>query len=440
MRLSYRIVLFPVVLLLAVFSFVSPPALANPVGVVWHDDMEGDISGWSSADFTAGTVSHFHWDTYMAYEGMSWWCGNFDYDADGGYGDNWDDRLELPEIAVNPVVVENVSWGAVKALYRDGPSGGSGRSRDEVIPVLTYAFRVNVELACDYTYVEAESGGVYMRVNDGYDGQEPWTDLGDYGFDLSAYDDPLRIRFHFISDGAWSDEDGLYNSVGGAFAVDNIKVYDHATGAILFYDSEPGGREGECIPSTIPSSGDYWHVIDRACPAYSDPHSWWCGDDADTSHVPPGLQNGLFSPVVEVGYAVVCTAFFAGHFAIPTVDNDFIALYGTVGDSYYGIQSLWGDFGSCDGWSSTAFTRGYDIGQFATPTSSHAGMLFIMHTTSNGCGPAEAGDAGFMLDDLWICTMGEDPWEGRGTANLYDAERYPGVGKPVRAPLDLTRR
>jgi hypothetical protein len=422
-------------------AVISLSASANPVGVVWHDDMEGDVSEWATADFTAGAVPHFHWDTYMAYEGMSWWCGNFDYDADGGYGDNWDDRLELPEIPVNVSAIENVSWGQVKALYRDGPLGGSGDvRRDAVIPMLTFAFRVDVELACDYTYVDAESGGVYVHVNDGYDGREPWTDLGEYGFNLSAYDDPLRVRFRFISDGAWSDEDGLYNSVGGSFAVDNIKVYDYVTGDVLFYDSEPGGREGECMPSTLPASGDYWHLIDRACPAYSDPHSWWCGDDADTSLVPPSLYNGLFSPVVEVGSAVVCTAFFAAHYAIPSVASGFVSYYGTTGEGYYGVASYWGDFGSCSGWCSTAFNRGFDIGQFAMPYSTHAGMLFIMHTLGNGSGPGVAGDAGVMIDDLWICTLGEDPWEGRREENLYYAEPYPGASKIAGAPLELKMR
>ncbi|MCK4511377.1 hypothetical protein KAW64_06530 [bacterium] len=441
MKRGYVCVVLSAVLPLLLVGLVPPAASANPVGVVWHDDMESGINGWFSVDFTAGAAPHFHWDTYMAYEGMSWWCGTFDYDMDGGYGDNWDDRLELPEIPVNPVSVERISWGALKAKYRDGPSGGGeGRNRDEVIPILTFVYRCDVELACDYTYVDAESSGIYAHLNDGYDGRQPWTDIGPYGFNLSEYDDPLKVRFRFVSDGAWSDEDGLYNSVGGSFAVDNIKVYDHVTGEVLFYDSEPGGREGECMPGVPAASGDFWHLIDRACPAYSDPHSWWCGDDSDTSFVPPNLQNGLFSPVVDLSWTAVCTAFFAMHFAVPTVDNDFVAYYGTVGEGYYGIAAHWGDFASCDGWSSTAFNRGYDIGQFAGPYSSHAGMLFIMYTTNNGCGPAEAGDAGVMLDDLWICTLGEDPWEGERTANLYDVERYPGAAKAIRAPLGLINR
>ena len=133
-----------------------------------------------------------------------------------------------------------------------------------------------------------------VNLNRGYDGFAPWTDIGVYGFVLVTYDNPLHARFRFLSDGAWSDEDGLYASVGGGFACDNVKVFDYFGGYEFFYDDEPG--DDECIPAVPGAAGDFWHVIDRACPALSDPHSWWCGDDADTSLVPPNLQDALFSP------------------------------------------------------------------------------------------------------------------------------------------------
>ena len=280
---------------------------------------------------------------------------------------------------------------------------------------------------------------MFVNLNRGYDGRQPWTDIGPYGFDLSDYDDPLQVRFRFVSDGAWSDEDGLYLSNGGGFAIDNIKIYDFATGNVLLYDSEPGGREDECVPAVPGAAGDFWHLIDRACPAYSDPHSWWCGDCSDTSFVPPNLANGLYSPVVYTDLALSCTTYFAMHLAIPTVDNDYVSFHCTVdGSDYYGIAAYWGDFESCDGWGGGAFNIGFDIGQFGGETY-YAGMLFVMHTTENGCGPAGGGDAGVMLDDLWICTNGAQPWEGERTSNLYSAERYPRAAKSIRAPLGLIR-
>jgi hypothetical protein len=348
----------------------STPNRAN--AVIWYDDMEGDVSAYSSTDFSAGAAPHFHLDTYMAYEGTySWWCGNFDYDTDGGYGNSWDDRLLIPTTDLSA------------ATY----------------PILTYAFRHDSEIGYDYTYVQAESMGVYVNLNRGYDGAAPWTDIGLYGFILGTYDNPLNARFRFLSDGAWSDEDGDYLSVGGGFMCDIVKVFDYFGGYVYFFDN--ADDQVSLIPAVPGAAGDFWHLIDRCCPAYSDPHSWWCGDDSDTSLVPPMLQNGLFSPLVDISGASACTAHMAVHFAVPTVDNDYCAFYGTAGGNYYGIVSYWGDFGSCDGWGGAGLNTGFDITQFDLPPYSWGGFLWIMYTTENGCGPGAGGDAGVMIDDLW---------------------------------------
>ena len=425
----------PILLLL----LLAVAGSANPGPVLfWYDDIEGDVSSWATADLTAGEAPHFHWDTYLAQEGYSWWCGTFDYDANGGYGNGWDDRLVLPPISVNPVVVENVSWGEIKSRYRESSGrNGDNDGRDAAMPVLTFAFRHDSEIGYDYTYVQAESMGVYVSLNRGYDGVQDWTDLGHYGFDLSSYDDPLNIRFRFVSDGAWSDEDGDYMSVGGAFHVDNVKVYDFITGDVLFYDSEPGGDEGECVPSVPETAGDYWHVIDRPCPAFSDPHSWWCGDDADTSLVPPNLQNVLFTPLIDITGGFACTAKFAMHFAVPTVDNDYVSMYVTAdgGANYYSIGGWWGDFGECDGWGSTAMNVGFDMTQFDYPGPyTYGGFAWVMNTTDNGCGPGGAGDAGVMIDDVWFASGGTwdmlpvaeggAGWGSSESVKLIPEERY----------------
>jgi hypothetical protein len=360
---------------------LSQPRYPNTV--FWEDDIEGDTSEWSTYDFSSGATPHFHADTYMAYEGdYSWWCGTFAYDGDGGYGNSWDDRLDIPQLDLTA------------ATY----------------PILTYAFRHDSESGYDFTYVQVESMGSYVDLNRGYDGAAPWTDIGTYGFSLAPYDSPFTCRFRFISDGAWSDEDGLYESVGGAFMCDIVKVFDYYGGYVYFFDDVEDGV-GECIPSVPSASGDFWHVIDRKCPAYSDPHSWWCGDDADTGFVPPNLQDGLYSPQVDLTHALTCTVHFAQHFAIPTVDNDYIAYYGSCnGTDYYGIASFWGDFEQCDGWGTTALDIGFDIDQFCGfHEMTLGGFLWVMYTTDNGCGPAVAGDAGAMIDDVWFEGVHEDP-------------------------------
>jgi len=351
--------------------------------------MEGDVSGWHSVDFTVGATSRFHWDQYMAFEGSgySWWCGTFDYDADGGYGNMWDERLYLPPVDLST------------NLY----------------PVLTFAFRHDSEVAYDCTHLQAKEDGIYVNLNYGYEGQLPWTDIGTYGFLLWDYDNPFEARFRFISNERWSDEDGRYLSDGGAFACDNIKIYDYFSGAVHFYDSEPGSAgEDECVPWVPNIAGDYWHLIDRACPAYSDPHSWWCGDDADTSLLPPNLRNGLYSPVVNLtayGTVVACTVHFAIHMAIPTIDQDYCQFFvtcngvdyysmGMPGPGYCGPGDWRGDYGQCYGWSSNPFS-GFDVSDWCPDDEiTHVGVLWVMHTDDNGCGPAMAGNAGAMIDDV----------------------------------------
>ena len=129
---------------------VSPPDSRSPI-ILFFDDMESGVGGWTTVDNTAGAAPHFHLDTYMAYEGTySWWCGTFDYDADGGYGNSWDDRLIIPTTDLSA------------ATY----------------PILTYAFRHDSESGYDYTYIQAESLGVFVDLNRGYDGAAAWSDIG----------------------------------------------------------------------------------------------------------------------------------------------------------------------------------------------------------------------------------------------------------------------
>ncbi len=344
--------------------------------VFWFDDMEGDVSQYRTVSFIPCIPNHFHVDTYMAYEGThSWWCGTFDYDTDGGYGNRRDGRLDIPEFDLST------------ATY----------------PILTFAYRHDSEVGHDFTYVQAESLGVFVNLNRGYDGVQSWHDIGVYGYVLYPYDNPLRARFRFVSDGACSDQDGLYLSVGGAFMCDIVKVFDYLGGYTYFYDDVESG--GLCIPNPPNHGGDCWHLLDDPNPALSDPHSWWCGDPATIPPglVPPNLCNGLYSPVVNLSCAASCTVHFAAHFAIPTVDNDYCAYYGTCdGVNYYWLGSYWGDMG-LTGWSTTAYNTGFDVGQFCPGSSVDvAGFLWIMHTTENGCGPSLAGPAGVMIDDVWM--------------------------------------
>jgi hypothetical protein len=350
----------------------------SPV-IIFFDDMEAGTNGWSHVDNTALATPKWHLDTYHAYDGTySWWCGELNpaFTGGDGYGNSWNQLLNIPETDI----------GA--ATY----------------PILDFAYRCDSEVACDFTYVEAESGGVYVKLNRGFNGVVAWTTFPGAAIGPGTYDNPFNGRFRFVSDSGWSDEDGLYDSDGGGIQVDNVKIYDYFGGTIYFYDDCEGG--GLCVPSVPSAAGDYWHQIDRECPAYSDPHSWWCGDDADTSLIPPSLNNSLLSPLIDVTGVTVCTLRFLLHAEVPTVDNDYwledVSTDG--GATWYMVGNYWGDFAQCDGWA-THGLNGIDIGPYLPGTSFQFKLTFV--TTDNGCGPGVAGGAGITLDDTWV-----EDWTG----------------------------
>ena len=110
--------------------------------VVFFDDMESGAPGWTHG-YTNWPV-FFHEDQYYAYEDgtppdYSWWCGRLDPDYAGGdgYGNGWDARLLVPP----------VDWTGY--FY----------------PVLMFRFRNDTEPGNDFTYVQAESLGVYRNLN-----------------------------------------------------------------------------------------------------------------------------------------------------------------------------------------------------------------------------------------------------------------------------------
>jgi hypothetical protein len=334
----------------------------------WVDDLEPTPDpGWEHGDYTATAVPHFHIDPYLAFSGMySWWCGNFDYDADGGYGNGWDDRLDCPP----------APWTGF--LY----------------PVITFAYRNDTEPAYDYSYVQAESMGVFVNLNRGFDGVHPW---GVTGFYLGDKDDPAVCRFRFVSDGAWSDQDGLYLSVGGAFMCDDIQIWDYYTGTTFFFDDAETG--GLCTPSVPAAAGDYWHTIQNACKAWSDP-TCWVNTQVDTpGFVPGGVSNYLRTPTVPLANALTCTTYFVQQFFTPTVDNDYWTETMYMDGVGTQLHAWWGDqcdagYGPCDHFGGIAD----DVTALLPANEGY--HEWVYNTTDNGAGPDICGCAGLVLDDI----------------------------------------
>jgi hypothetical protein len=345
------------------------PNRVNTLFAYW--DMS-DVTGFTTNDETATAVAHFHVDNFMPFDATDYWyCGDVGITVDGGYGNSWDDRLEIPATDITG------------ATY----------------PVLTFAHYFDSEFNYDFTYVQAKQAGAYVDMNAGYNGLiagGTWVDLGAYGFVMTGFDNPIEARFRFVSDGSYSDADGLYLSVGGAYAVDNVKIFDFYGGTVYFFDDVNSG--GLCSPAIPGSAGDYWHLVNDVCSSNVIP-SWWCGDDADTSLIPPGLMNTLVMPDADISAAVTCTVRFATHAEVPTVDNDYWVNWVTVDGATYQLSAYWGDFEQCGGFG-TAGLDGYDISGLLPALVANYSVSF--YTTDNGCGPGLAGGAGINSDDTWF--------------------------------------
>jgi hypothetical protein len=181
--------------------------------LVWYTFEQMNWMGWTKTDETAQAATFFHVDDFAGLGGgaygmlvplegtKSMWCGarpsSIDpylcswYDAPG-YGNGWNQLL-----------------------------GTTGFSFVGSI-TLSYIFSNDTEPDYDYTRVEYDAGG------------GNWQQLAEY---TDVYDDDTasiflattqartKIRFHMTADGAWSDQDGLYNT-DGAFIVDQILLVD----------------------------------------------------------------------------------------------------------------------------------------------------------------------------------------------------------------------
>lgn len=353
--------------------------------VVWQDDIESGTNGWTHGDFTATAVPHFHVDTYMAFSGSSWWCGSFAYDTDGGYGNNWDDRLDIP----------STDWTGY------------------TYPIITYEYRCDSEYGYDYTYAQAESSGGWVNLNRGYTGTDAWTSAGYY---LGNKDNPAVCRFRFMSDLGYSDADGYYLSVGGAFACDDIRIYDLTTMTDLFMDDVEGG--GLCTPSIPPTAGDFWHIATGDCQAFTPSHCWAIASPG-TTYVQPNILNWLQTPVVDISpytRAESCTLFTVMQTWVPgasgagwteEVTTDGGSTWYTTG-AWYGDQCTGSGWGPCD-----HGLYGIDLTPFL-PGTGHVAVRWTMQTPLGGCSadPLCAYDsAGLTIDDTWFKVTWDTPVE-----------------------------
>lgn len=150
---------------------------------------------------------------------------------------------------------------------------------------LEFFFNQSAEPGYDFFTVEYDSAGTWTRVfrfdqyswGEGGTFDPPGARYSDNAFgsivfagnDYSLYEGPndpanrIRIRLLFVSDGGWSDEDGLWATDTGAVQVDDITV-THADGTV-FEDFE-GVAPYAWVPDQTPFVGDFADVY----PMFSD--------------------------------------------------------------------------------------------------------------------------------------------------------------------------
>ncbi len=190
--------------------------------IVWFDFDSMDWQGWTKWDMGAQPDTFFHVDDFAGLGGgdfgrllpvegtKSMWCGSRP-GADfymcswlnaPGYGNAWDQSCQSDPIYFSGVLT------------------------------LSYKCVVDSEPEYDYTFVEYDAGDDNWIEITRHDGIDTLT----ASHQLLLTQAATKLRFHFKSDNALSDEDGRHDS-DGAFIVDSITVQDD-TGVIDFEDFE----------------------------------------------------------------------------------------------------------------------------------------------------------------------------------------------------------
>jgi len=230
---------------------LTTTAAVDSYYIVWYDFEPMNWQGWTFLDNTAQLDVFFHVDNFAGLGGGSWgglyplegtksiWCGSrpngdartyapswymCSWGAAPGYGNNWNQILETGAFNITGLVT------------------------------FSYHGYFDSEPDFDQTFVQYDSG------------DNNWVELAMYDgvVDTVASHTLLlpqvatKLRFNFIADGAWADDDGLWDTDGAAI-IDELLITD-AMGVV---NSE--NWEGEALDAKQASDG-FWKA--RGADAY----------------------------------------------------------------------------------------------------------------------------------------------------------------------------
>ena len=222
--------------LLEAMGMATAAAAVDTYCIVWYDFETFDMQGWyvDDNDTGPGQGIFFHVDDFDGLGGgdygrlvpiegaKSAWCGarpTDDYymcswNAAPGYGNNWDQVL-----VTDPFYFTNPLDFSFHGVFDSEPKWD--------FTIIEYCFGEN--------WIPLDSIDSVLDT------------VAVYSLNTSAA--ATKLRFHFISDGAWSDKDGLYDTDGGCI-IDSITVSDF-NGLIDFEDFE-SAEVGD-------QDTDFWH-------------------------------------------------------------------------------------------------------------------------------------------------------------------------------------
>ena len=223
----------------------NPDQVGNLGGPVENGTFEDEFgnpawNGWTSLDNTFQSDVFWQVSDFNAINGnYSYWCGTY-FDGDPGYGNDWNQVVLFSYAVDDPGATYSVNWSAV--------------------------VQNDTEPGYDYTYLEWNDGGVWVVLAQ-YDGNrffEPnftWS-MGPSSF-VGSGNDEIQLRIRGVSDGAWSDEDDLWDT-NGMCQVDDVSVTISLGGtpeASFFEDFEDQQAEDWPV-DVLPGVGDYaWLYI-----------------------------------------------------------------------------------------------------------------------------------------------------------------------------------
>jgi hypothetical protein len=232
----------------------------------WQFDTPGGVptkQGWTDWDITTQLKKYWHVDGNGAAPchaltplngTKSMWCGQWatttapwcGWATLPGYGANWDQSLGTAASNVNTISY-TISWDS--------------------------------EPGYDFTYIEwwdatnsswvadpAVNAGVGFYDNAG-------GPLADASSAASAgVTAPTKVRFHVMSDGAWNDEDGLWDTIAGAAVVDDISING---GVAENWEGEAceatQSSDGVWVATIPPGFGNYSKLVSAAQIVQEDP-------------------------------------------------------------------------------------------------------------------------------------------------------------------------